>query len=167
MTLFYQVDYALSSSPKDAPTSTPKFRRVNPLPYKQVYTIVDGIKGKGQYVGTYMPGVCTTMAGGRGEIKFYMDGDQEFPTINGTGTEDLLQRIVRFENQEKPSIRRIHEPLFWIVQVLKSDGLYQSQQRFGLYRGTFPDPIRFESDLRVTIQRLGWRSGSQVLAAYR
>jgi hypothetical protein len=50
------------------------------------------------------------------------------------------------------------------VQVLKPDGLYQSQQRFGLYRWHIPDPIRFASDLRVTIQALGWRSGGRYLA---
>jgi hypothetical protein len=54
MTLFYQVDYALSPVPADAAYFHAQFRRVNPLPYKQVYTIVDGIKGKGQYVGTYL-----------------------------------------------------------------------------------------------------------------
>ena len=40
--------------------------------------------------------------------------------------------------------------------VLRPDGLYQSQQRFGLYRWHIMDPIRFEQDLRVTIQALGW-----------
>ena len=29
--------------------------------------------------------------------------------------------------------------------------------RFGLYRWHIPDPVRFEADLRVTIQALGWR----------
>jgi hypothetical protein len=54
-------------------------------------------------------------------------------------------------------------PYSGLVQVLKPDGLYQSQQRFGLYRWHIPDPIRFESDLRVTIQALGWRDGGQYL----
>ena len=49
------------------------------------------------------------------------------------------------------------------MQVLKPDGLYQSQQRFGLYRWHIPDPIRFGSDLRVTIQALGWRGGGRYL----
>ena len=164
MTLFYQVDYALSSVPKDAAYFHAQFRRVNPLPYKQVYTIVDGIKGKGQYVGTYMAwGVHNNGWWGEGEIKFYMDGDQEFPTINGTGTEDYFNGSYDFENQEKHQYEEFTSPYSGLVQVLKPDGLYQSQQRFGLYRWHIPDPIRFESDLRVTIQALGWRSGAKYL----
>mgnify|MGYP001794973065 CR=1 FL=1 len=49
------------------------------------------------------------------------------------------------------------------MQALKPDGLYQSQQRFGLYRWHIPDPIRFESELRITMQALGWRNGGKYL----
>ena len=48
-------------------------------------------------------------------------------------------------------------------QVIRPDGTYQSQTRFGMYRWHIVDPIRFESDLRVTIQALGWRSGGRYL----
>ena len=54
MRLYYQIDYVLNEVPEDAAYLHAQFRRVNPLPYKQVYTVVDGIKGTGQYVGTYM-----------------------------------------------------------------------------------------------------------------
>ena len=164
MTLFYQVDYALSSAPADAAYFHAQFRRVNPLPYKQVYTIVDGIKGKGHYVGTYLAwGVHNKGWWGEGEIKFYMDGDKEFPTINGTGTEDYFNGSYDFENPEKHQYEEFTSPYSGLVQVLKPDGLYQSQQRFGLYRWHIPDPVRFTSDLRVTIQALGWRSGDRYL----
>jgi hypothetical protein len=164
MTLFYQVDYALSPVPESAGYFHAQFRRVNPLPYQQVYTIVDGIKGKGQYVGTYMAwGVHNNGWWGEGEIKFYMDGDKEFPTINGTGTEDYFNGSYDFENPEKHQYEEFTGPYSGLVQVLKPDGLYQSQQRFGLYRWHIPDPIRFVSDLRVTIQALGWRSGGKYL----
>jgi hypothetical protein len=164
MTLFYQVDYALSSVPQDAAYFHAQFRRVNPLPYKQVYTIVEGIKGKGQYVGTYMAwGVHNNGWWGEGEIKFYMDGDREFPTINGTGTEDYFNGSYDFENQQTHQYEEFTSPYSGLVQVLKPDGLYQSQQRFGLYRWHITDPIRFDKDLRVTIQALGWRSGGKYL----
>jgi Protein of unknown function (DUF2961) len=164
MTLFYQVDYTLSRVPADAAYFHAQFRRVNPLPYKQVYTIVDGIRGKGQYVGTYMAwGVHNNGWWGEGEIKFYLDGDGEFPTINGTGTEDYFNGSYDFENPEKHQYEEFTSPYSGLVQVLKPDGLYQSQQRFGLYRWHIPDPIRFASDLRVTIQALGWRSGGRYL----
>ena len=35
--------------------------------------------------------------------------------------------------------------------------------RFGLYRWHITDPVRFQEDLRVTIQALGWRSGHRYL----
>lgn len=164
ITLYYQVDYALSTVPADAAYFHAQFRRVNPLPFKEVYTIVDGIKGKGQYVGTYMAwGVHNNGWWGEGEIKFYLDGDRDYPTINGTGTEDYFNGSYDFENQETHQYEPFTSPYSGLVQVLKPDGLYQSQQRFGLYRWHIPDPIRFASDLRVSIQALGWRGGGKYL----
>jgi hypothetical protein len=163
-TLFYQVDYTLASVPTDAAYFHAQFRRVNPLPYKEIYTIVDGIKGKGQYVGTYLAwGVHNNRWWGEGEIKFYMDGDTGFPTINGTGTEDYFNGSYDFENQETHKYEEFTSPYSGLIQVIQPDGLYQSQQRFGLYRWHIPDPVRFTSDLRVTIQALGWRSGGRYL----
>jgi hypothetical protein len=162
--LFYQIDYTLAQVPQDAAYFHAQFRRVNPLPYKQVYTILDGVKGRGQYVGTYMAwGVHNDGWWGEGEIKFYLDGDKEFPTINGTGTEDYFGGSYNFENWEKRQYQEFTTPYSGLIQVIKPDGLYQSQQRFGLYRWHITDPIRFENDLRVTIQALGWRNGGKYL----
>jgi len=164
MRLYYQIDYASTQIPKDAAYFHAQFRRVNPVPYKQVYTIVDNIKGKGHYVGTYMAwGVHNSGWWGEGEIKFYMDGDKDFPTINGTGTEDYFCGSYNFENKEKRQYEEFSSPYSGLPQVIRPDGLYQSQQRFGLYRWHIPDPIRFETDLRVTIQALGWRDGGRYL----
>jgi D-arabinan exo alpha-(1,3)/(1,5)-arabinofuranosidase (non-reducing end) len=164
MTVFYQIDYAQAPVPADAAYFHAQFRRVNPVPYKQVYTIVDGIKGKGQYVGTYMAwGVHNNGWWGEGEIKFYIDGDREYPTINGTGTEDYFNGSYDFENREKKEYEEFTSPYSGLVQVIKPDGLYQSQQRFGLYRWHIPDPVRFDHDLRVTIQDLGWQPGGKYL----
>jgi hypothetical protein len=164
MRLYYQVDYALTQIPKDAAYFHAQFRRVNPLPYKQVYTIVDNIKGKGHFVGTYMAwGVNNNGWWGEGEIKFYIDGDREFPTINGTGTEDYFCGSYNFENKEKHQYEEFSTPYSGLLQVIKPDGLYQSQQRFGLYRWHITDPVRFDTDLRITIQALGWRGDRRYL----
>jgi hypothetical protein len=164
MTIYYQIDYSETTIPADAAYFHAQFRRVNPLPYKQVYTILDGLKGRGQYVGTYLAwGVHNTGWWGEGEIKFYIDGDRDFPTINGTGTEDYFNGSYNFENQEKHQYEEFASPYSGLVQVIRPDGLYQSQTRFGLYRWHIPDPIRFEKDLRVTIQDLGWQSGERYL----
>ncbi len=164
MTLFYQIDYTLTDVPEDAGYFHAQFRRVNPLPYKDVYTIVDGIEGKGQYVGTYMAwGVNNSGWWGEGEIKFFLDGDGEFPTICGTGTEDYFCGSYNFENQKTHQYQEFTTPYSGLPQVIRPDGLYRSQTRFGLYRWHIMDPIRFDKDLRVTIQALGWRSGGRYL----
>jgi hypothetical protein len=164
MELYYQVDYALAPVPADAAYLHAQFRRVNPLAYKQVYTILDGVKGKGQYVGTYMAwGVHNRGWWGEGEIKFYMDGDKESPTINGTGTEDYFNGSYDFDNPDTKQYEEFSGLYSGLAQVIKPDGHYQSQQRFGLYRWHIVDPIRFNSDLRVTIQALGWQSGRRYL----
>lgn len=164
MVLFYQIDYTLTPIPKDAGYFHAQFRRVNPVPYKQVYTIVDGIRGQGQYVGTYLAwGVHNNGWWGEGEIKFYMDGDKRFPTINGTGTEDYFCGSYDFENQVTHQYQPFTSPYSGLVQVIKPDGLYRTQERFGMYRWHIMDPIRFHKSLKVTIQDLGWRQNGTYL----
>lgn len=162
--LYYQLNYALTEVPEDAAYFHAQFRRTNPLPYKQDYTILDGVSGQGQYVGTYMAwGVNNAGWWGEGEIKFFMDGDAEFPTICGTGTEDYFCGAYNFDggvidpNMTK-AYREFTTPYAGLPQVLRPDGVYQSQTRFGMYRWHIPDPVRFERDLRVTMQALGWRT---------
>jgi hypothetical protein len=162
MALYYQVDYAQAPVPGDAAYFHAQFRRANPVQSKQVYTIVDGIQGKGQYVGTYMAwGVHNNGWWGEGEIKFYLDGDQKFPTINGTGTEDYFNGAYDFEVNGK--YEEFTGPYSGLAQVIRPDGFYQSQERFGLYRWHIADPVRFDHDLRVTIQDLGWQNDGKYL----
>ena len=164
MVVYYQIDYSKAAVPPDAAYFHAQFRRVNPIPYKQVYTILDGVDGKGQYVGTYLAwGVHNNGWWGEGEIKFFIDGDTQFPTINSTGTEDYFNGSYDFENQVSHQYEPFTSPYSGLAQAIKPDGLYQSQQRFGLYRWHIPDPIRFDHDLRVTIQDLGWQSGGRYL----
>lgn len=164
MTLYYQVNYALQEIPAEAGYFHAQFRRVNPLPYKEVYTILDGVEGWGHYVGTYMAwGVNNTGWWGEGEIKFYLDDDSEFPTLCGTGTEDYFCGSYNFENKVTKQYQEFSTPYAGLPQVIRPDGVYQSQTRFGLYRWHLMDPIRFEKNLRVTIQALGWRSGGRYL----
>ena len=168
MTLYYQIDYTLTEVPDEAAYFHAQFRRANPLPYGEVYTILDGVRGQGHYVGTYLAwGVHNCGWWGEGEIKFYLDGDGEFPTICGTGTEDYFCGSYNFDVgaaplRENGGYREFTTP-YTGLQVLCPDGLYASQMRFGMYRWHIVDPIRFEQDLRVTIQALGWRSGGRYL----
>jgi hypothetical protein len=171
MVLYYQVDYILTDVPSDAAYFHVQFRRVNPVPYKQVYTLLDGVKGRGQYVGTYMAiGVHNNGWWGEGEIKFYIDGDKEYPTINGTGTEDYFCGSYDFDTRKKnaagveeSNYTEFCTPYSGLCQVIRGDGHYNVSQRFGMYRWHITDPIRFEKDIKVTIQDLGWRSDGRYL----
>lgn len=171
MVLYYQVDYILTDIPSDAAYFHAQFRRVNPVPYKQVYTLLDGVKGHGQYVGTYMAiGVHNNGWWGEGEIKFYIDGDKEYPTINGTGTEDYFCGSYDFDTRKKnaagvdeSNYTEFCTPYSGLCQVIRGDGHYNVSQRFGMYRWHITDPIRFEKDIKVTIQDLGWHSDGRYL----
>jgi hypothetical protein len=164
MFLYYQVDYTLTEVPSDAAYFHAQFRRQNPTAYKVPYTILDGVKGRGQYVGTYLAwGVNSNDWWGEGEIKFFLDGDSQFPTINGTGTEDYFLGSYNFENKKTHQYQEYSTPYAGLHQVIRPDGLYRAQQRFGMYRWHIPDPIRFTQDLHVTIQALGWRYNGRYL----
>lgn len=164
-TLFYQINYTLTEIPEDCAYFHASFRRFNPLPYGEVYTILDNVKGQGHYVGTYMAwGTNNNGWWGEGEIKFYIDGDSSFPTICGTGTEDYFCGSYDFENPEThDEYVRFTTPYSGLNQVIVPDKLYLSQFRFGMYRWHIMDPIRFKRDLKVTIQALGWRNGKRYL----
>ena len=161
--LYYQVTYELGGSTEGMGRLHAQFRRSNPLPYKTEHTILAGVRGQGHYVGTYLAwGVNNNNWWGEGEIKFFMDGDGDFATIVGTGTEDYFGGAWNFEDPQGEY--GVFSNLYTgLSQVSKPDGLYKAQQRFGLYRFHMPDPIRFQEDLRVNIQALGWRSGGRFL----
>lgn len=153
--VYYQVDYALCPVEDDACYFHAQFRRVNPLPYKEVYTILDNVEGRGHYVGTYMFwGVNNNDWWGEGEIKFYLDGDREFPTICGTGTEDYFCGSYNFDVGGR--YQEFCSPYSGMNKVCRGDGLYNANQRFSLYRWHINDPICFKENIRVTIQALGW-----------
>lgn len=171
MVLYYQVDYTLTEVPKEAGYFHAQFRRVNPLPYKKEFVLVDSIVGKGQYVGTYMAyGAHNNGWWGEGEIKFFLDGDKDYPTINGTGTEDYFCGAYDFDTRkrnqygvEEVNYTEFSTPYAGLHQVIRGDGHYNIAQRFGMYRWHIKDPIRFEKNLKVTIQALGWRSEGRYL----
>jgi hypothetical protein len=163
VTVYYQVDYELTEVPDTAGYLHAAWRRSNPLQAGQVHTIIDGIRSAGHYAGTYLAwGTNSSGWWGEGEVKFYLDGDQELPTICGTGTEDYFGGAWNFDIPGT-GYSTYTTPYLGLPQVLRPDGLYSSQQRFGMYRWHLPDPIRFSTDLRVTVQALGWRSGGRYL----
>lgn len=164
VTLYYQVNYALTEVEADRGYFHAHFRRVNPLPYADVHTLLD-IEGRGHYAGTYMAwGSNNRGWWGEGEAKFFIDDDQQYPTICGTGTEDYFCGSYCFLAKDREQgYERFSTAYAGLHQVIKPTGRFGSQQRFGMYRWHIPDPIRFRQRLKVTMQALGWRSGRRYL----
>lgn len=178
MGVYYQINYALNEVPDNAAYFHAQFRRVNPLPYGDVYTILDGVKGHGHYVGTYMAWQLNNNGWwGEGEIKFYLDGDTDkalsvgkkiggstgFPTICGTGTEDYFCGSYGFENKITKQYQEYTTAYAGVPHIVRPDGFWKANTRFSMYRWHITDPIRFKKDMKVTIQALGWRQDGRYL----
>ena len=164
MVLHYQVNYAEGSVSNQPAYFHAQFRRSNPLPYGEVYTLLDGVKGHGHYAGTYMAwGGNNSGWWGEGEIKFFLDGDKDFPSICGTGTEDYFCGSYDFVNKQTDQYQEYTTPYAGMPQVLRPDSTFKSQMRFGLYRWHITDPVRFQQDLKINIQALGWRRDRRYL----
>ncbi len=153
---FYTINYTLEELPEDALYFHAFWRRSNPVPYAEEYLMIDGVRGRGQYVGTFM---CwqQNSAGwwGEGEIKMFLDGDAEFPTICGTGTEDYFGGAWGFGGESYSA------PYFGFQQVGGKSG--EPGCRMTLYRFHVQDPVFFRQNMKVTMQALGWRGEGRFL----
>jgi hypothetical protein len=166
--IYYQIDYSLQAVANNAAYFHAQFRQVPRLTVGQAFTIVDGIKGQGHYVGTYLTHAALSPGWwGEGEVKFYMDGDTEFPTIAGTGEEDyFLGAYSYFKQKPDGKIREInfssHYSGFYALHEANEAEYFarDGERRYGEYRWHILDPIRFKRDLKVTIQSLGWEGAS-------
>jgi hypothetical protein len=162
--IYYQVNYELREIDDDAAYFHAQFRRSNPLPYAAVHTILDNVTGQGQYVGTYVAwGSNNNGWWGEGEVKFYLDGDDEWPTIASTGTEDYFLGAYNFWADNRYQV--FTTPYSGLPQAIIPDGTDPrlTQSRFGMYRWHLTDPVRFGADLRVTMQAIGWRPDGRYL----
>ena len=146
---YFQINYTLTEVPDDVAYFHAQYRQAKPVDYKTEYVILDGVRGKGHYVGTTLNVNLNSAGGwwGEGEIKFFIDGDKaDAPTICGTGTEDYFGGAWCFGDTYST-------PFLGYPLWRKEPG---EVPKHGLYRWHVPDPIRFETDLKVTMQALGW-----------
>ena len=163
---FYQVDYVLKEAPvTDALYFHAQWRRERETVLTRDYTILDNICGSGHYVGTYI--ALTTLARywwGEGEVKFYIDGDQDYPTICGTGMEDYVGGSWSFATQENGhTVETCYNTLYlgYPYQSHQDELVHNPYHNDdclpmrGFYRWHIQDPILFSSDLRVTMQQIG------------
>ncbi|HJQ45927.1 MAG TPA: glycoside hydrolase family 172 protein [Amycolatopsis sp.] len=159
--VYYQVTYTAEDLPENAAYLHVTWRRSRPLGSPAVHEIL-ATRGRGHYAGTYLaiePGAPGWW--GEGELKFHLDGDEDSPTICGTGTEDYFGGAWNFDLNGQYA--GYSTRFLGLPQILPPDAIYQAHQRFGLYRWHVPDPITFDHDLRVTVQALGWKSRDRYL----
>ncbi|XID96035.1 glycoside hydrolase family 172 protein [Paenibacillaceae bacterium WGS1546] len=152
---FYQIDFTVGDELDNIGYFHAQFRRSNP-PLKEDYVILDGVQGRGVYLGTVI-GIRNLYPyleewWGEGEVKFYLDGDREYPTICGTGTEDYIGSAW--------GTGEVCTPYQGAPLIDDEKGLYS------LYRFHVKDPIYFQSDLKVTIQQIGAGSREKAVSAY-
>jgi len=165
LTIYYAIDYSETAVPAKAGYFHAQFRMGKADPATGDYTLLDGVKGQGQYVGTYLRHEAFSPGWwGEGEAKFYIDGDKAFPTIAGTGEEDYFlgsysyQRKTAQGGRVETSYSAAYSGFLSVQdQPIDADYLKPGDRRYGEYRWHILDPIRFRRDLKVTIQNLGWK----------
>ncbi len=161
---FYQVDYLLQDIADDAMYFHARWHRSNPLEYGTDHVILDGVKGKGRFVGTYIAwGQNSNGWWGEGEVKFFYDGDEEFPTYCATGTEDYFGGAFGFFDQSTGFYDNYTAPYAGFHQTIIPDGKLVANMRHGMYRWHILDPVFFDESFKATVQALGWRSEMRFL----
>ncbi|MDO4273216.1 MAG: DUF2961 domain-containing protein [Eubacteriales bacterium] len=154
---YYQINYCLKEIPANAGYFHAQYRQKKGMGYKEEYVILDGVKGSGKYVGTALFAGLNGEGNwwGEGEMKFYLDDDDKFPTICGTGTEDYFGGSYDWEVD---GVYEMYNGLYMgMHQLIQSDGLYDHQTRFSMYRWHITDGVCFEKNIKVTLQDLGWK----------
>ncbi|MBL0740426.1 glycoside hydrolase family 172 protein [Chryseolinea lacunae] len=109
------------------------------------FVVLPAVSGKGRFlgmnVGVIADSVYETSWWGEGEVKIFLDGDSDFPTLTGTGTEDYIGTAW---GQGQYAHRYQGCPL--------ADA---KNRQWSFYRYHVPDPIYFQTQCKVTLQQIG------------
>jgi hypothetical protein len=146
--LFYDVDYTLGDKhTADALYFHAHYRRDNPTTFQKDYEILPKINGRGRFLGTNIGVIVNSKEyfntwWGEGEVKMYIDGDADLPTIVGTGTEDYIGTA-----WGQGQFAHLYQG---------SPVADERNMRWSFYRYHVVDPIYFQKDIRVTMQQIGY-----------
>jgi hypothetical protein len=151
----YRVLYKLHEVPDAAAYFHAQWRRSQTTRECPEHVLVDGVRGAGLYVGTYLAWTALSRGWwGEGEVKFYLDGDDAFPTLADNGTEDYFGGAWGFHANGSADEQEFSTP--FVGMPLARLGDPQGPRLFSLYRWHLLDSVGFAEDLRVTVQALGW-----------
>jgi len=152
--LAYRVLYKLLPVDEGAAYFHAQYRRAMTTPEYPVHVILDEVKGKGLYVGTYLAWYALSPGWwGEGEVKFYLDGDTSQPTLCDNGTEDYFGGAWGFCGPDKEEEAFSSPFLGMPLAVCENNS---GPRKFGMYRWHILDSIGFSYDIRVTVQALGY-----------
>lgn len=145
--VYYDVDYTLGDRlPAEALYFHAHFRRENPTTLQSDYEILPRVAGRGRYLGTNIGVIVNARYGttwwGEGEVKIYLDGDRDLPTLAGTGTEDYIGTGYG---------QGAYSHLYQGAPIADQD-----KRRYAFYRLHVNDPVYFRKEVRVTIQQIGF-----------
>ena len=164
---FFQIDCVLLDEPQpEAGYFHAQWRRQKLTELQNDYVIADCIRGRGHYVGTHlMIQALERYWWGEGEVKFYVDGDRDFPSQCSTGLEDYFGGAWSFGGctnekgfmQEKTYCTPfLGYPFYSAEDTFHSDYFQRDIPPMrSFYRWHIPDPILFSSDLKITVQQIG------------
>ena len=120
------------------------------------FEVLPRVTGKGRFLGVNISMISNPLYNGswwgEGEVKVYLDGDNNYPTLNGTGTEDYIGTAWgqgKFINQ-------------YTGCLIADDSLKQ----WSFYRYHIPDPMFFGTDCKVALQQLGG-TFTEIVAGYQ
>ena len=146
--LFYDVDYTLGDRHgANVLYFHAHYRREGATRLQQDYEILPRVEGRGRYLGTNVGVIVNTGEyfntwWGEGEIKIYLDGDRDLPTLVGTGTEDYVGTA-----WGQGSYAHLYQG---------SPVADERAMRWCFYRYHIPDPVYFRRDIRVVVQQIGY-----------
>lgn len=156
--LYYIITGCYCEVPDNIGYFHASYRQEHPVTPGRAYTVIDGIKGKGQFLGVTLAAGLNGSNGCwvEGEARMYIDGD-EYPSVHYTGTEDYFCGSYAFGKDIYHRQYQTYSGLYAGMYAILGDtsGFYNAQQRFMLYRFHIQDPIYFEKDFRMTLDNLG------------
>jgi len=152
--VYYEVDATMGDAHGPEMLYFHSFwRRENYTTARKDMTILPRVEGRGRFLGCHLAvrlhPACTNFWWGEGEVKVYLDGDDEFPTLCGTGTEDYIgdgygQNVFSHAFQGNAYMT-------------------EAKDAYGFYRFHIPDPVYFHKNIRTTIQVMGGPSYQALL----